>query len=217
MKKLIFIIAGALMTVAPNWQAWAAAPKFVTPAPLKFTPPNGSKQVLANGLTVWLLEDNTLPMIRAFALIKAGSLYDPKDKIGLADMTADAMRLGGTKKYPADTLNESLEATGSSIESGMSGEYASASMFALTANAPAVMAMFADMLQNPAFEPAKIEILRAQYLESLLRRNDSPNSAANREGERRFFGADSPFGWRAESGTINAITLADMNGYYSSY
>ncbi|MFA6583567.1 MAG: pitrilysin family protein, partial [Elusimicrobiaceae bacterium] len=214
MRFTQFILAALLLAVPA---AQATPPRLTEPAPLKLAVPEGQKFTLGNGLTVILLEDHRIPVVRAYALVKAGSLYDSPDKIGTADMMADALRSAGTGNYPSAMFNEKLDFTGATINSGMESEYGNAEMFALAKDAPQTLAMFADMLINPAFEQEKVEILRNQFLESISRRNDNPQDIAYRESRRMFYGADNPYGWRAESGTISAVTVADLKNYHDNY
>ena len=37
--------------------------------------------------SVYLLENHELPLVSGFALVRTGNLFDPKDKIGLAEVT----------------------------------------------------------------------------------------------------------------------------------
>ncbi len=64
------------------------------------------KQVtLANGMKLFLLEDRELPLIRVSAIIRTGSIYEPPDKIGLASITGEVMRTGGTATKTGDELD----------------------------------------------------------------------------------------------------------------
>src|SRR5579862_9818633 len=69
---------------------------------LKFPPlppiqvPKPTKLTLSNGMKVFLLEDHELPLVNGTALIRTGNLFDPADKHGLAGLTGDVLRSGGT-------------------------------------------------------------------------------------------------------------------------
>ncbi len=53
-------------------------------------------------MRVFLLEDHELPLIDGFALVRTGNLFDPPDKHGLGEITADVMRSGGTHAKTGD-------------------------------------------------------------------------------------------------------------------
>src|SRR5579862_7560309 len=79
---------------------------------LKFAPlpplqvPIPTELTLANGMKVLLLEDHELPLVSGAALIRAGNLFDPADKRGLAGLTGEILRSGGTKDKTGDQLDE---------------------------------------------------------------------------------------------------------------
>ena len=84
---------------------------------------------MPNGIKVYLLEDHELPLVSGFALVRTGNLFDPKDKIGLAELTGSVMRSGGTKSKTSEQLDEELENVAASVESSIgesSGALASA-------------------------------------------------------------------------------------------
>ena len=71
--------------------------------------PKPQRVVLDNGMVVMLLEDHELPLVEATALIHTGSRLEPADKVGLASLTGDVLRSGGTTSMPPEELNEFLE------------------------------------------------------------------------------------------------------------
>ena len=69
--------------------------------------PKVDEVTLPNGLKVYLLESHSLPIVRGTALIRTGNLFDPADKVGLAGLTGDAIRAGGTDGRGAGDLPRS--------------------------------------------------------------------------------------------------------------
>ncbi len=47
-------------------------------------------------MRVYLLEDHELPLVTGTALVRVGNLFDPPGKVGLADITGNVIRSGGT-------------------------------------------------------------------------------------------------------------------------
>jgi len=70
------------------------------PEPATFT--------LSNGMRVFLLEDHELPLVQGYALVRTGNLFDPPEKRGLAELTADVLRAGGTQAKTGDQIDEEL-------------------------------------------------------------------------------------------------------------
>src|ERR1019366_7166050 len=82
-------------------------------------PPEPTVVTLSNGMRVFLLEDHELPLIHGLALIRTGNLFDPPEKRGLADITAEEIGAGGTSAKTGDQIDEALENIAASVESGM--------------------------------------------------------------------------------------------------
>ena len=57
--------------------------------------PEVASFTLANGMKVYLLENHELPLVGGFALIRTGNLFEPADKVGLAQITGSVLRTGG--------------------------------------------------------------------------------------------------------------------------
>src|SRR5208282_2607493 len=79
--------------------------------------PNVETVVLPNGMKVYLLEDHELPLVHGAARIRTGNLFDPVEKIGLADLTGTVLRTGGTRTRTGEQLDEELEGLAASVES----------------------------------------------------------------------------------------------------
>lgn len=77
--------------------AWRkSAPKVTPPRPFKL--PTITNYKLDNGLKVQLIEDHRVPFLTVALGIKAGSALEPREKLGLAEMTADMLNEGTTSK-----------------------------------------------------------------------------------------------------------------------
>jgi len=68
--------------------------------------PDYERHELANGMTVFLLEDHTWPLVEGEAIIRTGAAFEPANLVGLASVTGDVLRTGGTTNMPADQLDE---------------------------------------------------------------------------------------------------------------
>lgn len=176
--------------------------------------PDYERYELPNGLVVYLLEDHELPLVSGSATFRTGARFEPADQLGLASLTGDAMRLGGTTELDADALNEALEQRAAVIETGIDTTDGSASFTSLTEDAEAVFALFADVIQRPAFAEDKIDLLKQQYSGSIARRNDNPDGITSREFSKLVYGADSPYARTPEYATLAAIDREDIEEFY---
>ncbi|MCG2725349.1 MAG: insulinase family protein [Elusimicrobia bacterium] len=196
---------------------YAIKPKLPKSKPLNFSPPQGARHLLKNGMVVYILKDNTLPIINISAKIRTGKMYDAKDKIGLAQLTADLLKDGGTLKYKPEEIDEILEFSGASISSKMFMEEGEVSLRCLSKDFEKVFDIYSDVLMNPTFNDDKVKLFKNDTLEGIRRRNDNPDSQAQREALRMFYGKNHPYGWRTESSTIEAINKADLKNFHSNF
>ena len=197
--------------------AQANPPSFPAAKPLVFNLPKTERYTMPNGITVYLLADKTLPLVRATILLRSGGLYEPQGKIGLASLTAESMRAGGSAKYRADDVNEQLESIGASVNFYAGLEASGGSLFCLAQDTDKVFDIAADLLQNPAFDEAKVKVAKDAVLEGIRRRNDDPQSMAMREAWRVFYGKDNPYGRRTEASEVAALSTDDMRAFHKRY
>jgi zinc protease len=172
---------------------------------------------LPNGMKLYLLEDHELPLVSGAARIRTGNLFDPADKVGLATMTGMVMRTGGTLTQTGDELDKALENVAASVETGIGESSGSASFTTLKENLDPVLAIFHDVMTAPEFRQDKIDLAKNQLHSGVSRRNDDPGSIAQREFSDLLYGKDSPYGWRAEHATIDAVSRADIEAFYQRY
>jgi len=99
--------------------------------PQKFSFPGVEQVSLENGMVVYLLEDHELPLFNLVALVRTGSIYEPDDKLGLAELTGVVMRTGGTRLMSGDEINEKLEFVAGSVETSIGREVGTASLSVL--------------------------------------------------------------------------------------
>ncbi|MFN2374422.1 MAG: M16 family metallopeptidase [Cyclonatronaceae bacterium] len=171
---------------------------------------------LKNGIKVFLVEDNELPLINMTMLVRAGSFMESGDKVGLASMTGTVMRTGGTEKHPGDDLNELLEARAASIETGFGMSSGSAFMGVLKEDFDDLLPVFKDVILNPVFPQDKIDLAKTQTRSAISRRNDNPGPIAAREFNKLIYGAGSVYARYTEYEHIDNITREDLIEFHQN-
>jgi zinc protease len=190
---------------------------------LKFPPlrqvriPDVTQFTLPNGMRVFLLEHHELPLVSGFALVRTGNLFDPADKVGLAQLTGSVMRTGGTKSKTGDQLDEELENRAASVEAGIGETTGTISFNALKENTDGVLDIFKDVMLNPEFRQEKLDLAKNQARASISRRNDEASGIAGRELSDILYGRENPYGWKMEYHHVDNIKREDLIAFYKRY
>jgi predicted Zn-dependent peptidase len=172
---------------------------------------------LANGMQIYLLEDHTLPIISGTALVRTGNLFDPPDKIGLAGIAGTVLRIGGTTSRTGEEIDQELESMAASVETGIGETNGQANFWTLKENLDAVLAIYADVLTQPAFREDKLSFAKQQTRSGIARRNDDAGDIAQREFTNLLYGKDNPYGWQTEYEHVDRIERPDLQAFYERY
>jgi zinc protease len=215
---LILAAPAGAQTAAPAKTSTISSYKELKYPPLRpIKIPDVATFTLPNGIKLYLLENHELPLVRGFALVRTGNLFDPRDKVGLASMTGMVMRTGGTRAKTGDQLDEQLENIAASVETGIDESYGSGSFSCLKENTDEVLGIFRDVLTSPEFRQDKIDLAKTELRSSISRRNDDPHGIVSREFNEIVYGRDNPYGWRMEYATVDRINREDLVAFYRRY
>ncbi len=179
--------------------------------------PTPERVVLDNGLVVILLEDHELPLVEAIAMVRTGARLEPRDKAGLAELTGDVLRTGGTRNMTGDQLDDLLESRAATIETRIGESTGSGSMSCLTKDFPEVLRLFAEVLLHPAFDPVKLEVAKNQVIAGIARQNDDPLQILFREFEELVYGPESPYSQEPTYASVAAIGRDDLVAWHGRY
>jgi len=218
--RLAALVAlAAVLTAAPSAMAAKKKPWESIPVPplSTFAMPAYERVELPSGMVVFLAEDHEFPLVELSATIDVGSIYEPAELIGLAEMTGSVMRTGGTAKYTGDRIDEMVEARGMEVETEIGQAEGTAYLSALKEDAALGLELLADILRNPVFPEDKIKLAREEQKASISRRNDDPMTIARRESAKVVYGADHPLARVAEYETIARVTRQDMVDFHARW
>ena len=217
----VLVATFAFLLFAFNLSALATEAKHYTD--LEFPPlgeiklPEYERYELKNGMVVYLMENHELPLVSGSALIRTGDRLEPGNEVGLASLVGTVMRSGGTQKHSSDELNEILEQRAATVETGVGETSGNAFFESLTEDTETVIGLFAEVLQQPAFNQEKLQLAKTQVRGSIARRNDDPGSIASREFRKLIYGDNSPYGRTVEYATLNNISRSDLVNFYQKY
>jgi len=179
--------------------------------------PKADEVTLSNGMKLFLLEDHELPIINLRAIVKTGSVYEPAQKIGLADITGTVLRTGGTTTRTGDEIDEILESIAASVETWIGETSGGAYMSVLKQDIDTGLDILSDILMNPVFNQDKIDLAKVEQRSIIARRNDQVSQIAGREFNKLIYGEGSVYARHPEYATIDVITQEDLIAFHKEY
>lgn len=221
MRMRTLFVSMLAMVPALVGQPAAAPAKQKPPAPgpaRAFSFPKYDTKKLANGLTVFVVEDRRQPVVSYRLAVNAGSTMDEPKKAGLADMTATLLRNGGTKTRTSPEISKLVDQNGGSLDAGAGEDAAQVSGVWLKAHAELGLELLADVVLNPAFDQKELERIRSQALSGLQISFNDPESLIGYASPRVMYGQNPyayPNGGTLE--TVRAMTRDDLVAFHKTY
>jgi zinc protease len=169
---------------------------------------------LPNGITVLSRANFNSPSVFVSGYFASGSLFEPDEKLGLADFAASAL-MRGTAQRDFQQIFDALESVGASLGFDSGTHTSSFSGRALAEDLPLLLDLLAASLRTPVFPSEHVERLRAQLLTGLAIRAQDTADMADLIFNQIVF-EDHPYG-RPDDGypeTIQAITREDLVDFH---
>lgn len=183
-----------------------AAPQAGAPRPI--TSPQINERVLSNGLRVVVVKSTDMPLVSAAFAVNAGTATDPRDRAGLAEMTARLLARG-TAKRSAQQIASEIESLGSTLQTDIQRDGAIVSLSVLRANVDAAGAVLADMVMNPAFIAEELTRQQREQADAQAMTMRQVSKAGMRMIDPLMFG-DSPYGITSTPASLAAIGREDV-------
>ena len=190
-------------------------PRPLAPRPVVFPPYEIRK--LANGLQVVLVNHNEQPSVSVRLLIRAGAAQDPKDKHGMAMLTATLLDQGAGNRS-AEQIADTIDFVGGALGTGAGSDLSFVNAVVMKDSYDLALELMADIVQRPTFAPEEVERQRQQALSALKVSADDPDAVAGQVIDRLIYGFH-PYGLPG-GGTVASLaslTRADFLDYHKKY
>lgn len=180
-------------------------------------PDDITRAVLPNGIVVLARPNFNSPSVVISGSFPAGALFDPLEKLGLADFTAAAL-MRGTQARSFQQIYDALESVGASLSIGGGTHTASFGGRALSEDLDMLLALLAECLRQPAFPTEQVERLRAQLLTGLaIRAQDTAGMASLTFDQIVYNGHPYQYPEDGYPETVQAITRDDLSGFHQKH
>jgi predicted Zn-dependent peptidase len=177
--------------------------------------PDYSTFKLANGLTVFMMEQHDVPVISVSAIIPAGAI-DDAEKSGLASLTAKALK-HGTKNFTKAKLDEDLDFIGASVNTFALKEYSGLSSHFAAKDKDKVLTIIKELLLDPIFEPTEFAKEKSRLVVTLDQQKESPRAVIGDYFNSMLYG-DHVYGniITGTKATVSKLTVNDLETFYKS-
>ncbi len=194
----------------------AMALVFTLTAPAALAAVDVQTKTLANGMTILVQEDASIPNIAFYTFYRVGSRNEHEGITGLSHFF-EHMMFNGAKKYGKGEFDSAMDDAGGSNNASTSNDF---TVYTDWAPASALELMFdleADRIQNLAFDPKIIESERqVVYSERRLSVDNNNGGLLNELLEATAY-ESSPYHWPVVGwpSDIESWTIDDLKEYHS--
>lgn len=182
------------------------------------TVPEIWNQQLGNGLNVYGIQYEELPVVQISLRLKGGANLEEQDQAGLTYLLTDLMMQGTAKRTPAE-LEEAIGQLGASIN--MVADKESITLYAntLARNYDEVMKLINEMLLSPRWDEQEFSRLKAAQLNTIQQAEANPDVVANEVFSKLLYGQDNPMAQsiRGTKESVSSLSLDDLKAYYAQY
>lgn len=171
--------------------------------------------VSASGVRAYLVDEPRLPFVSMAFRFRAGAVYDPPERGGLAHLGAILMDEGAGPR-DSQAFQAALEDNAIRLGFDADRDAISGSLRTLNTTRELAVELLKDALTAPRFDPEPVGRARAQVAAGLRRREADPNYVASRTWFAEAFPGDAygrPVQGTAES--IALVTEEDLRGLTS--
>ena len=201
-------------TVQSNIDRTAGLPKVASFPELTF--PTLQHGKLKNGIDVVLAERHTIPVVQMRVLFDSGYAADQGRKLGTASFSA-AMLDEGTQTLDSVEIARRQERLGAVLGAGCDLDTCTAGLNTLKSQLAPSLALFADVVQHPAFRAEDLARVRGQWLAGIAQEKTDPSSLALRTLPPLVYGKGHayaiPFTGTGDEASIKALQAEDLQNF----
>ncbi len=183
---------------------------------IEFSLPEVIKSSSENGIKIFNVYKDDLPIVNLNLIIDAGNKYDSNGKLGLAYQTSMLID-EGAGEYSSLELDNEIELLGSSIKITVDHDSINISASSLTENIERTIELVALILGQPSFHENDFERELNKHKNKILQSLNEPGYLASTIFEKIVFN-DSCYSkpTMGYSNTVSQISLADVKEYYNT-
>lgn len=185
---------------------------------LKFTPPEIEQNILSNGLKVYFIHKDKLPLVRLSLIIDAGSKFDFPDKKGLAYLTSLSID-EGAGELNALQLSDEFDLLGSNFNVSADNDSINITLQSLSENFERSFELLSKVILSPRFYQDDFEREKIKLLTRIIQSKDEPEYIADQIFDRVVLGDKNNYAFPVMGNEISvkSIDVNDVLTHYKNY
>jgi len=172
---------------------------------------------LDNGIRMWGIKHDELPLVRYTLEIDGSHLLEDLNKAGTASLMAELMNEGTANKTPEE-LEEAIDLLGASINIRARDEAIVISVNTLSRNFEKTVELVEEMLMEPRWDSTEFVLAKESVINSFPRNKANPGYMASRALDKLMYGDNHLFSvpLSGTEETVPGITLDDLREFYTT-
>ncbi|MGZ3898897.1 MAG: M16 family metallopeptidase [Bacteroidia bacterium] len=170
-----------------------------------------------NSIPLIGVKETEIPKVNILLSFKAGHRYEPKEKSGVAELTASMIEQS-SMKTSAEEIENKLDRLGSSVTVFSGDEDFNISVQSTKQNLKATLKIIEESFFEPKFDKEEFDLEKKKQLDAITQGLTNASTLAENAYRRVLYGANNvmslPSSGTAES--VESITLDDVKNYYNS-
>ncbi|MCW3077194.1 MAG: peptidase [Bacteroidetes bacterium] len=172
---------------------------------------------LNNSIPLIGVKESEIPKVNILLSFKAGHRYEPKDKSGLAELTASMLEKS-TLKTNTDEIENKLDRLGSSMSIFAGDEDFGISIQSTKPNLKVTLKIVEESFFEPKFDKEEFELEKKKQLDGITQGLTNASVLAENAYRRILYGTNNvmslPTNGTNES--VESITIDDVKNYYNN-
>ena len=199
---------------------WTGKPDLITAPPAKVPAkvelPKIEELTLSNGLQVFVVKSDKLPVVSLQLAIKAGRRHEPRARLGVSEAAAD-MLVKGTKKRDAIALAKAIDFVGGTIAADETYEATLVSCSVLARNLPTCLELMPEMVSQPSFPEDELAKEKDNLLAAVRQRLDDAGNLASAHVQNLLWGNEHVRGWINSEASVAALKRDDLIAWHRAW
>lgn len=199
----LILLLSALASSLMAQERFRRTPPIPEPLP-ELTMPEIKSTSLWNGLTIWVIQKDNLPLINLRLIVFAGESSSPEGLPGMATLAAHMINRG-CSGLSSSQIEEEIDYVGGRFSTSVHPDYVLFSFTFLEEQLDRSLDLLSRMLLQPSFLRREIDAIKRDMYYELVEESSSPDFLAKRQMLRLLF-ENHPY----KKGTFNEEVIKNL-------